>query len=86
MYKTYSRLEQISLPPPPQCSIELQTALLSRKSYREFSKKPINLSLLSGLLYYSSGLTMVSRNPKESRRAYPSAGAKYPLEIYTLIL
>ena len=86
MYKNYSRLEQLILPPPPKCGVELQTTLLSRKSYRNFSKKPINLSLLSGLLYYSSGLTMVSKNPKESRRAYPSAGAKYPLEIYVLIL
>lgn len=42
---------------------------------------------MSELLYFSAGLIEISTQGHEAlRRPYPSAGAKYPLEIYLLVL
>lgn len=87
MYKHYTRLNSIKLPLPHKEMDQLQKLLFKRISFRDFSQKPISLKDLSKILYYSVGLTHVSAiNPEKALRAYPSAGAKYPLEIYPLIL
>lgn len=66
---------------------QLQKLLVSRSSYRGFSKKPITLKHLSQILYFSAGLVrFLQQNLESSRRPYPSAGAKYPLEVYPLVL
>lgn len=73
----------------PQISTsDLGKAMVSRRSYRDFSKKPVSLNELSKLLYFSAGITYWgnSKDIVTTRRTYPSAGAKYPLEIYPLIL
>ncbi len=66
---------------------QLRELLVSRSSYRGFSSQPVELKTLSEILYYAAGIVRVDKdNPKELRRPYPSAGAKYPLEIYPLVL
>ncbi|MEX2028506.1 MAG: SagB/ThcOx family dehydrogenase [Candidatus Curtissbacteria bacterium] len=66
---------------------DLQSTLTNRSSYRNFSQKPVNLAQLSEILYFSAGLTQTPNQKIESsRRPYPSAGAKYPLEIYPLVM
>ena len=64
-----------------------QRLLSERSSFRGFSKKPVSLDQLSKILYFSAGTVRFLRQDLDSsRRPYPSAGAKYPLEIYPLLL
>lgn len=82
--KTYPRFNTIELPK----EIDIIThrfadVLLSRKSERKFNNKPVTFNDLSALLFYSAGIIPNSgNNIDNSRRFYPSAGARYPLEIY----
>lgn len=84
-YKAYPRLPQTLLPQPISIKASLTEALMKRKSIRSYSLNPILISELSNLLYYSSGLLGFLNKTHETRRFYPSAGARYPLEIYPLI-
>jgi len=87
MNKYYTRLDYIDLPPPPKKINMLQNLLLKRVTFRDFSRKPISIKNLSDILYFSMGVTHVSKvNPEKMLRAYPSAGAKFPLEAYILVL
>jgi len=58
--------------------------LLSRKSTRSFTSENIALGSLSQLLTLSCGL----RNDSENaiNRTYASAGARFPVEVYIIIL
>lgn len=85
LYKGYSRMLEIVLPKPNLPSnISLKNALFLRKSGRIFKKK-LTLKDIGNILYFSGGehSTIESSNP---RRFYPSAGARYPLEIYIISL
>ena len=84
MFKNYTRLKQIRLPDFSTKRYDLRKALLSRSSYRNFSKKPVSSEQLSEILYYSAGV--VRKDGNDFRRPYPSAGGKYPIEIYPLVL
>lgn len=71
----------IKLPPPIQKGkISIEEAISKRRSFRRFRAQPISLAQLSQLLWSAQGITSPSR-----RRAVPSAGATYPLEIFVLI-
>ncbi len=84
-YKGYPRFERICLPEPVPLPIySLQDTLVHRKSERKFGSNPLPLSSLSTLLYFSSGLKHMGGYG--DGRFYPSAGAKYPIEIYLISL
>lgn len=83
-FKSYPRLKQVKLSKPSRDDFSLTEAILKRESNRDFSGALMNLEELSKLLFYSAGITRGERNL--SRRAHPSGGARYPLEIYPLIL
>lgn len=88
-FKLYPRLPQITL---KKVSIEADKVLSiikKRKSERKFKNKSLPLKTISKILYFSCGI----RNHKKmentfdkSLRMYPSAGARYPLEVYPVIL
>lgn len=84
-YKAYPRFEQVILPTPSSNNFDLYKMLLKRESSRNFSNKPIELNNLSDLLYYSVGMKKVINNKSSDSRMYPSAGGRYPLEIYPFI-
>ena len=85
-FKSYSRLQQIKLPKPTLDKISLENVILNRKSEREFSGNPLNLKQLSSLLFFGAGITHKNKDPNLTRRAYPSGGARYPLEVYLAVL
>lgn len=84
-YKAYPRFEQIILPEPSEGKYNLIKALIQRKSTREFSQKPVSLSAFGDLLYYSAGMINFLTKNSSTKRFYPSAGARYPLELYPFV-
>ncbi|KKS97730.1 MAG: hypothetical protein UV73_C0005G0007 [Candidatus Gottesmanbacteria bacterium GW2011_GWA2_43_14] len=83
-FKTYPRFEK------KHCDLsdsdEIDKLLRNRRSIRKFTNKPISFKELSHLLYFSCGLIHTDGNYDNSRRPYPSAGGRYPLEVYPIIL
>ncbi len=82
-YKTYPRLPKIILP-DTKPSGDFFDLVRGRKSRRNFTDKPLSLEALSSLLRYSCGVVgkLEDGRPK---RAHPSGGARFPLEIYPLV-
>lgn len=84
MSKQYSRLKNIFLPKFSIKKGDLRESLIKRSSYRKFSGKPVKSQQLSEILYYSVGL--VREVQGKFYPPHPSAGGKYPIEIYPLVL
>lgn len=73
-------LETIELPPPRRRGeMSLEETLATRTSVRSFTDRPLTLEELGQLLWAAQGI-----NRDNGRRTTPSAGAKYPLEVYVL--
>jgi SagB-type dehydrogenase family enzyme len=71
----------IKLPSPTtQGKMSVETAISKRRSVRRFRSQPLSLAQLSQLLWSAQGITGTG-----GRRAVPSAGATYPLEIFVVI-
>jgi len=85
-FKTYPRLHRIQLSSEIDQDKTLIAIINARHSIRKFSGKPISYDDLSYLLYASCGLRDFGDSINDTRRPYPSAGGRYPLEIYPLIL
>ncbi len=74
--------ETLALPKPrPAGSLSLEGAVHARRSVREFAAGPVALAEAAQLLWAAQGVTDGSR---WRRRAAPSAGALYPLELALL--
>lgn len=85
-FKTYPRMKNIKMNIPKKIT-ETEKLLLKRRSTQKMVKKPISKADLEHLLYYSFGkIDSPSGNINLSKRPYPSGGARYPLEIYILLL
>ena len=82
-YKGYERLDEIILPEPGSLgNASLKNVLVKRKSELEFSDVSLSIDKLSTLLHYSAGIN--KHDKLDVRRFYPSAGSRYPLEVYVL--
>ena len=70
--------ESVVLPPPrTDGSMSVEAAIARRRSKRDFARAPITLEAISQLLWSAAGIT-----GSGYMRAAPSAGARYPLEVY----
>ncbi|MCD6476842.1 MAG: SagB/ThcOx family dehydrogenase [Candidatus Aenigmarchaeota archaeon] len=84
-FKTYPRFEKIKLK-YNFVNNKFEDILLTRRSFREFSNKEIELDKISKLLRLSAGITFIKDDDwNKSFRSNPSAGARYPLEIYLVV-
>ena len=73
--------EVISLPKPKLDSgTSVEQDIFGRKSIRNFSDGALNMEQVAQLLWSAGGATVDGMTGPT--RAYPSAGAIYPLEIY----
>jgi len=73
--------QNIPLPAPALGSeISLEESLQRRRSVRDYTTEPLELSEISQLLWASQGITDPS-----GKRTAPSAGALYPLEVYLVV-
>ncbi|UCH50805.1 MAG: SagB/ThcOx family dehydrogenase [Chloroflexota bacterium] len=71
----------IKLPSPsPKGKVSVEEAILKRRSARRFRAQPLSFAQLSQLLWSAQGITGTG-----GRRAAPSAGATYPLEIFIVV-
>jgi len=72
---------QIKLPPPQiKGKASLEESIAERRSVRRYRAESLTLQQLSQILWAAQGITGGGR-----LRAAPSAGATYPLEIFTFI-
>jgi SagB-type dehydrogenase family enzyme len=72
--------QMIDLPKPIQAGqYSLGQLLQQRRSLREYSNEPVNLTHVSQLLWAAQGIT-----DTRGLRTAPSAGALYPLELYVV--
>lgn len=71
------------LPKPNFYGAPLEQIIRKRRSIRDYSSKPMTIPQLSQLLFAAQGITATVGG--ESRRAAPSAGATYPIEIYIVV-
>jgi SagB-type dehydrogenase family enzyme len=62
-------------------SLSVEKAISLRRTVRAFSPKPLKLEHLSQILWAAQGIT----EPRGFKRATPSAGALYPLEVYAVV-
>jgi len=83
LYKSYPGAETVELPEPEVSGGgPLWSVIASRRSFREFEEKPVELKVLSQLLWACTGITARTRNFEF--RSAPSAGALYPVETYVV--
>jgi hypothetical protein len=70
--------KEIKIPEPRfDSAISIEKVLRTRRSVREFSKDPLELSQIAQLAWATQGITGA-----EAHRTAPSAGALYALELY----
>ncbi|NBD34463.1 MAG: SagB/ThcOx family dehydrogenase [Chloroflexi bacterium] len=61
--------------------VALEAAIAERRSVRSFTSTPLTLEEIGQLLWAAQGIT----DPQQGFRAAPSAGARYPLELYVIL-
>lgn len=86
-FKGYPRFEKFFLDKTiwKKINYNLFESILNRKTSREPKNNSLSKNDLS-LLLLSAGITRIENNVfYDSRRAYPSGGARYPSEIYIII-
>lgn len=84
-YKEYLRFPSIALPDVEE-DTELVKRIVARRSSRKFSNEGLTLHELTLLLRYTCGqFTYTSKGNQKIHRAYPSAGARYPTEMYIIL-
>lgn len=88
LYKAYPSAPTVPLPKVP-LDDELDTglatarAIATRRSTRAYAAVPMSLDELSLLLFLTGGITAGLHG--NARRAAPSSGALYPIEIYPVV-
>ena len=71
--------EKIKLPAPQtESEMSVENAMSLRCSNRSFAKKPLSLRQIGQILWSAQGITREGGR----KRAAPSAGATYPLEVH----
>ena len=63
---------------------EYYLILEQRKSIREFKDSPISFDSLNQILFYSMGIKNPDDPLEYTKRYYPSAGARFPIEAYII--
>jgi SagB-type dehydrogenase family enzyme len=78
------RMSHASTPLPKPSfdgKVSVEKAIKERRTIRDFRERSLTINHISQLLWAAQGIT----DPKEGKRAAPSGGALYPLDIYLVI-
>jgi SagB-type dehydrogenase family enzyme len=86
-FKVYPRFSKVDLNKKFKNRDELIKLLKLRRSNRKFNRYKITLKELSYIMN-GAAINKIENNDiyYQSYRSYPSAGARYPLEIYLIVL
>jgi SagB-type dehydrogenase family enzyme len=85
-FKRYPKARQVRLP-PARINGEFPKVLLTRRTWRKFSKRPIGLDVLGSLLGLTWGVQRwvgIPRIGSVAVKTSPSGGALHPIEAYVL--
>ncbi|WP_080635467.1 SagB/ThcOx family dehydrogenase [Rhizobium leguminosarum] len=86
----------IQLPPPQPVQMNLEDAIRTRRSFRDFSPSIVSESEIGSILYYAQGVTGRRVSPADSetstfgqnhlleQRAAPSGGGLHPIDLYVI--
>jgi len=86
-YKQYPRFPSFMLPTRGKLpEREFFSTLLERTSSRSYKGQPVDISILSQLLFLSAGISKIDEKNNVHKRTYPSGGGRYPLEVYPIVL
>ncbi|MCD4679028.1 MAG: SagB/ThcOx family dehydrogenase [Bacteroidales bacterium] len=89
-YMHHKILNVILLPQPDfEGELSVESALHSRRSVREYRASPLTLEEISQILWAAYGITKpdnVREFLRGGMKTAPSAGARYPLEIYLVAI
>ena len=81
-YQTIITGQSIALPKSKTSSfMSLEEAIAKRRSIRDYTPEPLSLEEVSQLLWAAQGITEAA----SGKRAAPSAGMTYPLEVYLTV-
>jgi SagB-type dehydrogenase family enzyme len=75
------KLEGAMILPPPETkgTVSLEEAIQRRRTVRSFLPQPLTLPQVSQVLWAAQGMT------SGDKRAAPSAGALYPMDVYAIV-
>lgn len=87
-YKAYPGAPAVLLPPVPldarlDQGLATPRAIVTRRSTRAYAATPMSLDELSRLLFLTGGISWGLHG--NARRAAPSSGALYPIEMYPVV-
>lgn len=82
-FKTYPRFSQIPLE-PSSSQEEIYELLDLRHSTRDFDSSEVPFEKISRVISSSAGIHNKPDAWEHTRRSYPSAGARYPIETYLI--
>jgi len=85
-YKGYPRFPAFKLNEPTNITNPFDQIMNNRISTRDFADRPFSYQDLSNILYYSAGENKTRKTKLINYRFYPAAGARYPFEIYPIIM
>ncbi|MGD9022256.1 MAG: SagB/ThcOx family dehydrogenase [Deltaproteobacteria bacterium] len=72
----------MNLPPPMmKGNLSLEASIKERRTIRSFADRPLTVGQLSQTLWAAQGIT----DDGGLKRAAPSGGALYPIDVYTLV-
>jgi SagB-type dehydrogenase family enzyme len=88
LYKAYPNAPRVALPNVGldhglDDGLATARAITTRRSIRAYAPTPMTLDELSRLLFLTSGITAGLHG--NARRAAPSSGALYPIEVYPVV-
>jgi SagB-type dehydrogenase family enzyme len=87
LYKAYPGAARVALPSVGDQALDAgpvaARVIAGRHSTRDFAAAPMSLDELSSLLFLTGGITRGLHG--NARRAAPSSGALYPIEVYAVV-
>lgn len=85
-YKTYPRFRAFTISKEKAYKTPLDKIIKRRESAGSFTGEKMQFDDFFSLMQNAAGITYKGSSVNESKRAYPSGGARYPLELYAIAL
>jgi SagB-type dehydrogenase family enzyme len=83
-YKRYPRMDSVPLLKSTYSPVSLSESIDKRESVRTFEETKVSYQDISEIIHHSAGIKNPETHPDKMKRMYPSAGARFPLELYLI--